>query len=510
MIATAAVTLDVAIICLYLVGVALVGAYFTRRNKSTEAYFLGDRAFPGWVVGLSMLSSSISSITFLSLPAAAFALDWRLNVKNAVLPLVAIVAILVFVPIFRQGHASTAFEYLEKRFGSAARLYTAFSFVLMQLLRIGVVLYLVSIPIELLLGVNRTLVIIVIGFAVAAYTIFGGLSAVIWTDVLQVTIFLLGGLLSLWLIARQLPGGLVQVFQDGMRADKFSIGDMRFSFTDRTFWTLAVIGIAGWLAEYSGGQATVQRYIAAKSTREARKAIIVVALTSVPLWSLFFLIGTAIWVFYQAFPEAMVNSIEADAVFPHFILTQVPPGLRGVIISAILAAALGTLAAGVNSIATASVVDGFERFLLPGRSDRAYLRLGRLTSLMTCIAMVALAYGLQFIDKESMTDLSLIIASIFGGGVLGLYVIGLCTTRVGNRAILVGLACSIGLNIYLMLNSFGWLPSGWGIRVHDYWVTVLVNVLLMVVAYVVSLFIPNRVKDLAGLTVWTRSGIKPT
>lgn len=504
MVAQASVALDLAVIALYLVGVAAVGAYFNRRNKSTEAYFLGDRSFPGWVVGVSMLSSSISSITFLSLPAAAFALDWRLNVKNAVLPLVAVVAILVFVPIFRQGRASTAFEYLEKRFGPLARLYTAVSFVVMQLLRIGVVLYLVSIPIELLLGVNRATVIVLIGLAVATYTVFGGLAAVIWTDVVQVAIFVGGGLLSLWLVAHKLPGGIGQVFSDGMAAGKFGLGDFRFSLTDRTFWTLAVIGIAGWLAEYAGGQATVQRYIAAKSTREARKAIVVVAVSSVPLWSLFFLIGTSIWVFYHVFPTEQIKGLEADAIFPHFILTEVPAGFRGVIISALLAAALGTLAAGVNAISTTGIVDMVERYALPGRSDRFYLRAARLVAMTTCAVMILLALLFQVVPKESMTDLSLIIASLFGGGVLGLYAIGLFTTRVGNHAMLVGLAFSFVSNVYLMANSFGWLPSGLSIRVHDYWVTVLVNLALVIVAYTASFVLRDKAKDLTGLTVYTR------
>jgi len=200
--------LDLAAIGIYLTAMAGIGVYFARKGKTTEAYFVGNRAFPGWAVGLSMFATSISSVTFLAFPGAAFTLDWRLVVPNLTLPIVTVAAIFVFIPFFRRAGVTSAYEYLEERFGPGLRLYGALMFILLQFLRLGMVLFLVAIPVQLLTGLDIAWVILIVGLVVAFYTILGGLEAVIWIDVIQGTVLILGAISPLFYILGRIPGGL--------------------------------------------------------------------------------------------------------------------------------------------------------------------------------------------------------------------------------------------------------------------------------------------------------------
>lgn len=340
-----------------LTGLVAMSLYFARRNKGTEEYFVGGRSFPGWALGLSMLGTVISSNTFLALPAAAFALDWRQLSVNLALPFVAIVALLVFIPLFRHGLRTTAFEYLGQRFGAFPRFYGTLIFLVTELIRAMQVLFLLSLPIEALTGAPGIWVIVACGLVVAFYTILGGLEGVIWIEVLLTVIMLFGAVACLGSVAWALPGGFLQIFEVGAENNKFSLGSFAWDIEERTFWTVFLLGIVNWLGIYGGDQNMVQRYLAAKSTREARKATITYTLIALPMWATFFLVGTGVYVFYQTFPSSEVAALDADRVLPHFILTQVPDGIAGLIITAIVAAAMSTLDASINAISTVCVVD---------------------------------------------------------------------------------------------------------------------------------------------------------
>ena len=286
-----------------------VGIYFSRRNKSTEEYFVGNRAFPGWVIGLSMLGTIVSSATFLALPAAAFVLDWRQLSVNLVLPFIAVIAILIFIPLFRYGKRTSAFEYLGDRYGKAPRIYGTCSFIALQLIRMAQILFLVALPIQFLTGLSIELVIVGAGVFIAFYTIAGGIEAVIWTDVIQAIILIFGGLLCFVIIAFDLPGGAGQIIDLGMEHNKFSLGSFDWSLSKRTFWTVIILGVVNWLMIYGGDQNMVQRYVAARSTHEARKATALYSAIALPMWILFFFIGTSLFAYYNVFPDANVPSI---------------------------------------------------------------------------------------------------------------------------------------------------------------------------------------------------------
>ena len=495
--------LDIAVIVLYLLGMAGLGLWFSRRNKTTEQYFLGDRSFPGWVIGLSMLGTSISSVTFLAFPAAAYTLDWRQLVSNLMLPFIAVLAIIVFIPFFRRGNTTSAFEYLGDRFGPGVRLYGTLSFILLQLIRLAKVLFLVAIPVSLLTGFDIRLVIVFVGIFISLYTIAGGIGAVIWTDVVQSIVLWVGGIVCFATVVWQLPGGFGQILEVGAQHQKFDVGSMGFNLNERTFWTVALLGIVSWLTMYSSDQNVVQRYLAAKSLKEARKATTIYSCVAVPTWAFFFFLGTCVFVFYTVHPDSKAAGLEADAVFPYFILTQVPVGITGLVIAGVLAAAMSSLDSSINAISTIVTVDLMKPYLAKDRDDAFYLRWARIIAVGASAMMILGAILFSSIEKESMNDVSWIVASVFGGCLLGLFMTGFFTTRIGNRAALIGLCCAIVLNVYLGVNAAGWLPEQLSVQVHSYWTGILVNLAFIIIAVIVALICgPNR-KDLSGLTVWT-------
>jgi SSS family solute:Na+ symporter len=547
---------DVVVILIYLAGMAAMGLYFSRRNRNTEDYFLGARSFPGWAIGLSMLGTSISSVSFLAFPAAAFALDYRQLVPNLMLPIVAIFAIFVFIPFFRRGQLTSAFEYLEDRYGPIARLYGTVSFVILQLVRLATVLWLAALPIHTLTGFPMEWVIVLSGLFIALYTVAGGFEAVVWTDVIQSIVLVFGGLFCFATIVYYLPGGVGQVFEVGWERGKFGLGDFDWDLSRRTFFTMALIGLFNWTSEYSYNQNVIQRYVAASSTREARKATLLCGLMSMPMWAFFFFVGTCLYVLYQVVPDPAVVALapgqvleplkegalkmKVDAVFPHFILTKVPAGIAGAVIAAVLAAAMSSLDSSINAIATVTVVDIVKKYAAPNRNDTFYLRVAWIVSGIAAAFMIGGALFINYImmrhGAENMVDLGFIIGAVLGGCLLGMYLLGFFTTRVDYRSLMIALVLAIVWNAYLVLgaydllpivdqqtlfstlgatigqkvydvlNSHSLVPFRLSLNVHQYWVNILVNAAFVVLAYGISILRQARGAlrpDVRGLTIWT-------
>lgn len=496
--------LDTVVMVAYLAAMAGVAVWFSRRNKSTEEYFVGNRGFAGWALGLSMLGTIISSATFLALPAAAYVLDWRQLTVNLPLPFVAIIAVVIFVPMFRHGRMTTAFEYLGLRFGRLPRLYGTASFIIMQVIRSAQVLFLMALPIQFLTGLPIHTVIIATGIFVAIYTVVGGITTVIWTTVAQTLVMLIGGLICVAYVVFALPGGLEQIVSTGMEHHKFSFGSFDWDLTERTFWTVALLGVVNWLTIYGGDQNMVQRYASARSTREARKAVIVYTAMALPIWALFFFVGTSLFVYYLNFPNETVAGLAADQVLPYFIFDRIPDGLSGLIIAAIVAAAMSTLGACINAVSTVTVVDILKPFLARGRSDRYYLISALIAAAVASLLIIGGALLFANMPKESMNDISLIVTSVFGGCLMGLFMLGFFTKRIDGFAANIAMIIAALFNVYLGMDALGMLPASWKLPVHSYWVGALVNLLFIVAAFAVSAFRKPKTGDLTGLTVWTR------
>lgn len=495
--------LDITALAIYLAAMVTAGILFGRKNKTTEAYFLGNRAFPGWVIGLSMLGTIVSSATFLALPAAAYVLDWRQLTVNLVLPFVAVLAVVIFIPFFRRGNLTSAFEYLGYRYGAAPRLYGTLSFMVLQLIRMAQVLFLVSLPIQFLTGAPLTAVIIGTGVFIAFYTIAGGIEAVIWTDVIQALILMCGGILCFLLITLDLPGGFGQIIEIGRAENKFSLGSFDWNLYERTFWTVAILGLINWLMIYSGDQNMVQRYAAAKSTREARKATILYSAVALPMWIMFFFVGTALFVFYQAFPDPAVSKMEADQVLPYFILSNMPAGIAGIVIAAVLAAAMSSLDSGINAISTVSTIDLLKPYFARNRSDAFYLKTARWIAGSVSIVVILGAIIFSKIEKESMNDISLIVTSVFGGCLMGLFILGFFSARVDGKSATIAMTFSILFNAYIGLGFLKLIPESWTLQVHKYWVAALINCTFILIAWTLSVLRKAKPQNLEGLTVWT-------
>lgn len=497
-------TWDLVAVVIYLAAMLAIGIRGARRSSHAENYFVGRRNFPGWVVALSMLGTIVSSTTFLALPAAAYVLDWRQLSVNLVVPFVAIVAVVIFIPFFRRAGLTSAFEYLGDRFGTPARIYGTVSFVFLQLIRVAQVLFLVSLPLQFLTGAPLEWVILVGGVFVALYTVAGGMETVVWAGMAQAIIMLFGGILCLLFVVSGVPGGFAGVIEAGSAGNKFSLGSLEWDVHQRTFWTVIILGMVNWLNIYSGEQTMVQRYVSAKSLREARKATLLFSGIALPMWTMFFFIGTAIWVFFQANPNPAVAGLQPDQMLPYFVLTHIPAGLAGVVIAAVIAAAMSSLDSGVNSISTVVVIDLIKPHFAPGRDDKYYLNAARWVTAGSILIMTAGAFTFSRIEKESMNDVSLIVSSVLGGALTGLYMIGFFTRRVGGVAVNVGLGVAIALNLYLGLGLLGVLPDSIRLGVHSYWVGAIVNVTFVVVAYAFSFVRGERARNLEGLTVWTQ------
>ncbi|MFQ5733785.1 MAG: sodium:solute symporter, partial [Planctomycetaceae bacterium] len=347
------------------------------------------------------------------------------------------------------------------------------------------------------------LVIVCLGVFISFYTIAGGIEAVIWTDVVQSIVLWVGGAVCFALIAFRLPGGFEQIFKVGAEQGKFHVGSMDFNLSERTFWTVSLLGIVSWLTMYSSDQNVVQRYLAAKSMREARKATTIYSVLAVPTWAFFFFLGTCVYVFYRVYPDSTAAGLEADQVFPYFILTQVPAGLAGLVIAGVLAAAMSSVDSSLNAISTITTVDLLKRHLAPGRDDRFYLRAARIVAVAASVLMILGAILFSAIEKESMNDLSWIVASVFGGCLLGLFMAGFFTQRIDNTSAMIGLGGALTLNVYLGVSVAGWLPPALTVPVHSYWVGILVNLAFLLIAGGIALFRGRNRKDLSGLTVWT-------
>ena len=371
-----------------------------------------------------------------------------------------------------------------------------------QFIRLATVLYLVALPVAGMTGGSLTTVIVVCGFFIALYTVIGGIEAVIWTDVIQTVILLLGGILCMGLMLYELPEGLSDVLRIGLADDKFSFGPVTWGLNDRTFTVLLLLGVVSYTTDYSSNQNVVQRYIAAKSLREARKAVVLSAAMSIPTWMCFFFLGSCLYAFYKLVPDAAVANLAADEVLPHFILTRTPPFLGGVIIAACLAAAMSSLDSSINSISTVCSVDFVKRYGRE-RSDASLLKIAKIIAVVCGMFMIGGAAALVHIPKESVNDFCLIIASMFGGGKLAIFLLGFFTTRVSGRALLAGLIPAILFNLYLACNTLGWVPEALRMPIHAYWTGILVNAGLALVAYLASFRFPCR-RNLAGLTVWTQ------
>ena len=511
--------IDLLIILLYMAAMAAMGLYFSKKNKTTEEYFVGGRSFKGWVIGLSLVGTSISSITFLSFPADAFKTTWVRFAPNIALILVVFIASRVILPFFRRGKVTSAYEYLENRFGPSIRLYGCLTFIIGQLVRVSIILYLVSILMHQMTGLDPTLCIIVSGLFVAFYTIVGGIDAVIWTDVIQTVVLVLGGVLCLIVILCKLPGGLEQVISVAAADCKFAFAPVENGIIQPTSWNLTfaektasmmfLLGIVTYLTEYTGNQMIVQRYCASSSAKEARKAMWICAFSSLPIWAFYMFVGTALYVFFKVFPapeatEMLAGIRSPEQIMPFFVMNYLPIGIKGVVIAAAIAAAMSSLDSSINSISTVGVVDIYKKYFAKGRNDKHYLKIAWVIAGVAGVAMIFGAVVLSKTESKTLQDTASILTSILGGGLLSIYLLGFLTKRGDARSVGMGIISTMIFTTWTIFSKRGWLPQGLQVPFDIYYTLLIGNMVMFFVGFFASYLFKEKRKDLINLTVWTQ------
>lgn len=453
--------LDLGVIALYLVGITWFGARFRKSQKSLKDYFLGGRNTPWWAIGFSIVSAETSTLTVIGTPALSFGGNFGfLQVVLGYLFARLVISIL-FLPHYFKGELFTAYELMERRFGLRLRKLTAALFLLLRALAEGVRVFAISIVVAIVLGTGEIPSILLIVCLTLFYTFEGGMTAVIWTDVIQMFLYVAGAVVSLFVMLNQVQGGWERVFEMGLAAQKLQVFDFTppwaEGFLARTysFWAGVVGGCFLTTASHGTEQLMVQRLLASKDEPSARKALLVSWFVIAFQFTLFLVIGLILWVIYQQ--QGLATPMHKDRIYPEFIWRELPPGIAGLVIAAILAAAMSNLSAALNSLASTTVMD-FYKLRVKNRPEDHYLRLARFATLAW--GGVLFAIGVWARRVPSVLEAGLGIASILYGGLLGVFLLGLMPRRIGEPAAMVAMTAGVGVNLWVRFGA-PWIAWTW-------------------------------------------------
>jgi SSS family transporter len=477
----------------YLLALVAVGVAFARRERSTADFFLAGRRIPWWAAGISIFATQLSAITFVSTPAVAYATDWLVLPGKAMILLMAPIVVALYLPFFRRLDLTSAYEYLERRFNVAVRLFGSASFIAFQLLRMAIVIFLPSLALSTITGIDVYTCILVMGVLSTLYTVLGGMEAVIWTDVLQ-TVVLLGGMLVAMVVVAVDVGGFGEVLAVARADDKLRLWNPSLSATELVSWSILLGTFALQFGPYTTDQAVVQRYLTTKDERAAARGIWLNGLMAIPVGLLFMALGTCLYVFFQRRPELLPLGMQNDEVLPLFVAGQLPAGLSGLVIAGIFAASMSSLDSSMHSIATAITVDWYRRFV-PDADDARSLRLARRLVVGLGVIAVATASALATFDIRSLWFLFQQCLGLVSSGLVGVFILGIFTRRASAAGVLVGAAASVAVLVHVT----------WFSPLHFYLYPVLGITTCVVVGYLASLALPGRPRDLTGLTRRTSS-----
>lgn len=499
---------DVVVLVVAALGMLALGPYFARRNKTSEGFFLAGRKLPGWLIGFSLMATIISSMTFLATPGFTYTADWRYMPTHFTFLFAATLALYLFMPFFRRSLVSSAYEYLELRFGLWARVYAGTGFILFQTCKAAIVLYAVSLPFQAMTGLGTPWFILIIGLLVGAYTVFGGFEAVVWADFIQALIMVLGAAICLPIIVYNIPGGFSELFEVAKTDGKMFMGSFSMSLTERTFWVMMLNHIFWYSHLMCSDQMAVQRYVAASTDQQARRSIWFSVYTVIPVWVYFTFLGTALYVLYKVVPDSRVAGLLPEQILPFFILTSLPAGLSGLVFAGIAAAAMSTTSSIVNSSAQILTSDFYRRLFVKDRPESHYLAAGRWFSFLIVAASILLALVIHFVRSSALVDIQQMFITILSGGLLGLFMIGFLTKRVDNLSALVATVITIlSVCVWLFLKSGPGNAMFPNVSRHipdEFLINVISNIFIFGFAYLFAVVFNRRSsKKLDGLTLWT-------
>ncbi len=482
--------IDIAVILAYMLAMLWIGFYFSKKNKNSDQFTKASGKIPGWAIGLSIYATFLSSNTFLGVPGKAFGSNWNYFVFSLSMPLAAWAAVKYFVPFYRNTGEVSAYTHLEKRFGSWARTYAVVCFLLTQFARMGSIFFGMSLSLQALTGFGMASIMVVMGVCIIIYTVLGGMEAVIWTEVAQGILKTLGAILILFLIVKEMPGGLQQTFSIAAANNKMSLGSLSPDFTTSTFWVVLLYGFFINLNNFGMDQNYIQRYHAAKGEKQAGKSVWLCVWIYLPASLLFFIIGASLFSYYEVHPEllgiikenvaaeklgntASLQQVQAlaatmepadygDKVLPHFMVTKIPAGLIGLIVAAILSAAMSTISSNMNASATVFTMDIYKKYFNRHTTDKVQLQVLHIATVV--FGVIGLATGLAMIGAKSLLDIWWELSGIFAGGMLGLFLLGFISRKTKNAeataAVLIGIIVILWMTFSDRLsNEYNWLKS---------------------------------------------------
>ncbi len=487
-------SLDIIVFFVYIIGIALFGGSFFKKDRSSSSYTLGDNNIPGWVVTMSIFATFVSSISYLALPGNAFLSNWNAFAFSLSLPIASLIAAKFFVPLYRKINSPSAYTYMEQRFGPWARIYVSLCYLLTQLMRIGTILYLLALTLNAITGWDIATIIIFTGLIVGIYSMLGGISAVLWTDAIQGIILIVGAIVCVFYIVLQMPEGPSQIFDIANADGKFSLGSLSLSLSEPTFWVVLVYGIFINLQNYGVDQNYVQRYMASKSDKEAKRSALIGGLMYVPISALFLFIGTALFAYYHSvseLPLELQDVNKSDRVFPYFIVNVLPAGLSGLLVASIFAAGMSTISTSFNSSATVFLTDYYNKYFKKTASDKEGMRVLYISSAI--ISIIGIGIGIAMINVKSALDAWWKLASIFSGGMLGLFLLGVLSTSKNVVGAIAGVVAGLIVIVWLSLSDV-LASDGAGNPFHTYLTIVFGTMAIFLVGFLVSFFVKSDTK----------------
>ena len=445
-------TLDLVIIVAYLAGVVLLGWYFSRKQKDLRDYFLSDHDVPWWALAASIVATETSVVTFISVPAFAFAANARGEGGNFTFMQLVIgymlgrlLIVALFIPLYFRGELFTVYQILDLRFGGSVKRVAASLFITTRSLSDGVRLYATAIPLVALTGWADWKSILIIGAVMIVFTYLGGITAVIWIEVIQLVIYNVGAIVAGLILLNLIHGGWSEVVAVGSEQGKFRIFDFALDISrSYTFWAGVIGGAFLTTSTHGTDQYLVQRYLCSKDSRQAAKALLASGVVVFVQFLMFLLIGVMLFVFYSRY-RTLPADISADRVFSHFIVNELPTGVIGLVIAAMLAAAMSS---SLNALASTSITDFYQPLFAPHRTQAHYMRVSHVITAVW--GAVQIAAALYVIGKDRrIVDTVLSIASFTNGPILGLFFLGTLTRRVKQRGALAGVITGIAVMVFV-------------------------------------------------------------
>jgi len=488
--------LDWIMIVLYLAIIAGIGVYCYRqeRKQSTAEFFVGSRTIPFWAAGISLYATNSSSIGYIATTAKAFATNWQYLLGNLFGALGLVFVAIWIVPLLRRLELMSVFTYLDQRFHRSVRLTaSAFCIVMHMGGRLSVILFLPSLAIATITGLNVIWSILIMGLVTIGYTALGGMRAVIWTDLAQVIVKVGGLVFAVGFIISKLDGGLGEFVATATADNKMKMFDWSFDLTKATVWCFIFLTLLETVLTFPKDQILMQRVFTTKSEKEAGRSVWVYAIIVLPASCLFYLIGTGLYVFYHTNPERMNPLLPVDATFPLFIAAELPVGVTGLMIAGLFSAAMGTSSSILNSVATMVSVDFYEK-IAKNPSPAFSIRLAEWVTVLAGLIGIGLAILLSRMSINSFLDTSIELVGLFGGSFGGAYTLGMFTRRANWQGVMIGMIVSFIVTFAI------W----WAQLVHPFLYLAVSILVSIVVGYAASfLFPPPPESSIEGLTILT-------